>query len=399
MTVMENYTNETSDTVEEWNSKLARVLIPNNVILSLYMIVGLVGNSTVIFIYGFKMKGNKIKGNKEERYFIPFLATADLCASLVCASFGIAQNLMQATFDNEPLCKTWWFFAGLTTLISVFLLIVIAVHRYLKVCKPLGKQMTLKWKWFALGLCLAIALPLAGPMTYFYGSESFFNDELKIYGRRCGRLSTTNKTSSLIFGGSLVLTAIAIIVVLICLYSKVGYTIFVHFKYTKVLGNHNKTEYSRSGVSTDDDPCSKSDMSSFETLETPTTITSAVYSTQKTTCQIDTPVNKDKHLPKQSSRKRRRNKRIVHKFTLMFMLITIIFIICYIPKVIIMLLEASNTKFWEGFSDAGRSAVSFVYRIYILNTVTNPFIYAFLDKKFSKEIKKLFKSCKILQFR
>ncbi|XP_061163872.1 cholecystokinin receptor-like [Saccostrea echinata] len=393
---MENYIIETSNTVEEWNSKLARILIPNNVILSLYMIAGLVGNSAVIFIYGFKMKGNKIKGNKEERYFIPFLATADLCATLVCASFGIAQNIMQATFDNEPLCKTWWFFAGFTTLISVFFLVVIAVHRYLKDCKPLGKQMTLRWKWFALGLCLVIAFPLAGPMTHFYGSESFLNEEMKIYGRRCGRLSTTNKTSSLIFGGTLVLTAITIIIVLICLYSKVGYTIFVHFKYTKVVGNHNKTEHSRGGVSSGDDPYSKSEMSSFETLETPTAGMSSVYFTQTTTQQTETPVNievREKHVPKQSSRKRRRNKRIVHKFTLMFMLITVIFLICYIPKVIIMLLEASNTKFWEGFSEAGRSAVSFVYRIYILNNVTNPFIYAFLDKKFSEQIKKLIKSC------
>ena len=83
---MDNDT-EMSYKLDKWNSDLARGLIPNNVILSLYIITGLIGNSIVILIYGFKMKGNK-----EERYFIPFLATADLWASLVCASFGIGLN-------------------------------------------------------------------------------------------------------------------------------------------------------------------------------------------------------------------------------------------------------------------------------------------------------------------
>jgi hypothetical protein len=61
-----------------------------------------------------------------------------------------------------------------------------------------------------------------------------------------------------------------------------------------------------------------------------------------------------------------------------------------------MLLEASNTNFWEQFTDSGRSGLMFVYRLYIINTVANPFIYAFLDKRFAKEIKKFCKPCKKL---
>lgn len=97
-----------------------------------------------------------------------------------------------------------------------------------------------------------------------------------------------------------------------------------------------------------------------------------------------------------SSAKRRKeieNRRVVHKFTLMFMLITVIFLVCYIPKVIIMLLEARNTRFWEEFSDSGRAGMLFVYRMYIINNITNPIIYAFMDSQFSREIKKI-KVCK-----
>lgn len=134
---MENFTADVSYKVKEWNHEIAQSLIPNDIILSLYIVAGFMGNSLVIFIYSFK-----IKGNKEERYFIPFLAMVDLWASLINASFAIAQNMMQATFDNDLLCKTWWFFSAFSTLTSALFLLIIAVHRYLKVCKPLGGQMT-----------------------------------------------------------------------------------------------------------------------------------------------------------------------------------------------------------------------------------------------------------------
>lgn len=96
-----------------------------------------------------------------------------------------------------------------------------------------------------------------------------------------------------------------------------------------------------------------------------------------------------------SSAKRRKdqiNKRAVHKFTFMFMLSTIIFLICYIPKVVLILLEARNPRFWEEFSDSGRAGMLFVYRMYIINNITNPIIYAFLDSQFRGEFKKLLKN-------
>lgn len=228
--VMDNNT-ILSDKLDKWNSDLARGLTPNNVILSLYIVTGLLGNFTVIIIYGFKMKGKK-----EERYFIPFLAIADLCASFICGSFGIALNMMQAIFNNNILCKAWWFFAAFTTICSTFLLLIIAVHRYIKICRPLGRQMTLKWKRSAMCLVLFVAFALSAPMTFFYGLVSFPNEKEGIVELRCSRLKTIHKMKSLIFGGIIVLTAISVIISLICVYTKIGYTIITHFKYNNKAG-------------------------------------------------------------------------------------------------------------------------------------------------------------------
>lgn len=70
-----------------------------------------------------------------------------------------------------------------------------------------------------------------------------------------------------------------------------------------------------------------------------------------TTCREHEAVTPTKkYVPRLSSVKKRKRKRVVYKFSLMFMLISVIFLICYIPKTTIMLLEARNTLFWAGSS-------------------------------------------------
>jgi hypothetical protein len=42
--------------LDEWNDSLTKYLIPNDIILGLYMLLGIGGNSMVILVYIFKMK-------------------------------------------------------------------------------------------------------------------------------------------------------------------------------------------------------------------------------------------------------------------------------------------------------------------------------------------------------
>jgi hypothetical protein len=393
--------------LDEWNSKLASDLIPNSVILSLYILAGLFGNSAVILIYTFKMRENK-----EDRYFIPFLAIADLWASLVCTSKGIAENMMQVTFNNTHLCKAWWFFAAFISFMSILILFIIAIHRYLKVCRPHGKQMTLKWKRSALGIALTLALIVSLPTIYFYGSVPFPNDDERIVGQRCTRLKTANKTASLIFGGIVLITAVAIIVALIFFYLRIGYTILLHFKFIKNTCKpdtsatldaeiSSKTEQSIVTIPRHKGPLQGSDNGNYPIKTTITELSESLSSQtsvnrNEKTVTTNTKCEENRKLNKSSGEriKERKNQQVVQKFTLMFMLITIIFLVCDIPKGIIMLLEASNSNFWEEFSDSTRAGVLFVYRMYLINNIANPLIYAFLDEQFAKEIKSLIKICK-----
>jgi hypothetical protein len=71
-------------TLDEWNDEMTLNLIPDTLMLAVYLIVGICGNSIVIVVYAIHM--NEVS---DERYFIPILATSDLIAVLYCASYGI----------------------------------------------------------------------------------------------------------------------------------------------------------------------------------------------------------------------------------------------------------------------------------------------------------------------
>ena len=96
--IMEDNVTTYSNAVSVWNFKLSKTLIPNNIVLSFYIFWGIIGNTTVIIVYRFRMRTKS-----EDRYFIPILAVSDLAGATVCGSFGIALNMMQTEFDNTRL--------------------------------------------------------------------------------------------------------------------------------------------------------------------------------------------------------------------------------------------------------------------------------------------------------
>ncbi|KAK3086817.1 hypothetical protein FSP39_023953 [Pinctada imbricata] len=368
--------------IENWNRELLYDLIPNDIVLAVYILLGIFGNGIVIYVY---KKG--FSRMNVERYFIPILAVADCYASTMCASFSMALNMMQATFYNNTLCKVWWFFAAFPTFLSPLLLLVIAVQRYLKVVRPFGRQMDKKLNRIALFLTIILSLLCALPTPLLYGSVPFPHAQENIVGRRCSKIKGGNRYFSIFYGSMLALIAITAVTALIVLYLKIGWAIY----------KHTKKEYTISRTGLD---CQKSkvkthgiieSISENKTEEMISSDTKTKDSTEKTIKPAVKEYCENGELTCYSGEAReRRNRKIIHKFTLMFMLITTIFLICYIPKAVIMLFEALNREFWESFDDSDRSGMLFIYRLFIVNNIVNPFVYAFLDSKFKHELKMLF---------
>ena len=208
-------------TLYEWNDQMTLNLIPDTLMLAVYLVVGICGNSIVIVVYAFQM--NEVS---DERYFIPILATSDLIAVVYCASYGILKNVKYVTFSSRILCQTMQYFIGLTTYTSIVLLLIIAIQRYMKVCQTPKLPMTVYVKRGLVFLVFFISFLFALPIPFIYGTLPYKNENHGIKGTRCGKLKNSNMIAGVAYECIIGITTVVIVTALIVLYSKIGYTIY-----------------------------------------------------------------------------------------------------------------------------------------------------------------------------
>jgi hypothetical protein len=76
-----------------------------------------------------------------------------------------------------------------------------------------------------------------------------------------------------------------------------------------------------------------------------------------------------------------RTKRI----TLMLFMITLVFVLSFIPHLALILLNAFNTSFIQDMTPTEVSVYNVFLRSFVINNMANPIIYGFCDKKFRSE--------------
>ncbi|XP_061164946.1 cholecystokinin receptor-like [Saccostrea echinata] len=365
--------------IDRGNEQLDLLLTPNIVVLSLYILFGLFGNGVVFLTYS--LRSNL---QNQDRYFIPKLALADLFTSTICSSLAIIGNVMETKFKDRFLCIFGNFFMVSTQSVSVLLLFIISVQRYLKICKL--KDMSLKTRRLTMIIIIIVCISLGIGSSLNYRKESS-DRKGKMTGFRCKSVKNEN-VGEVILGTTLLFGTVTVIISMLVMYGKIAHKIATHIKQMK--GTISKMEsisedsYKHvSNTSTKTKSRASRALTVIDDVENLALAESSIENNGYTLGKCLVP-NKILH---QEKRKRKHN--MGHKFTLMFMLITIVFIVCYVTKTILMLLESLDTLFWDSMSDGKRAGFLFLYRIYIVNSIVNPFIYAFLDTHFSKELKKM----------
>ena len=373
---MENNTGETLSAVDEWNKELATELLPDTICLAIYLIIGSIGNSVVISVYA-----RRHNLNNEDRFFIPILAIIDLTACIVNCSFSISINSLPVKYNSDFACKFMWFLAVFTTGSSAFTLMLIAIQRYLKLCKPFGKQMTRKWKKIYLAIILGGMVLVALPCFAFYGSAEVKNNDGDIKGLRCTSVTANLPKVALVYKVFMFLLIFGVLVVLIVLYTLIGRVLYRQAKFSWKL-NVSKVE-ATSGTSesgtreTDDD----SNASAYKTDQFPDTSRSNMDSQ---------PHGIENKHSKMTDAEIRKHKAPGYRVTLIFMIIAGVFVICFIPKLIMLIWESRKPDFWLTLSPSELGGYRFLYTFYVVNNIINPFLYGFLDKKFQTECKLMF---------
>ncbi|CAC5397806.1 CCKAR [Mytilus coruscus] len=355
-------------TFSEWNDEITTSLIPNIIVLSVYLVLGICGNFIVLLVYAFQ-----IKRPSDERYFIPVLAAFDMIATLYLTVNYIFQCLNQVTFSNDFVCKILAFCTGLTTFNPISILVIIAVQRYMKICFPFKQSMSILMKRSSLVFTNVISLLYAIPLPFVYGSVHYRSVKYGISGTRCGRLKEGHPFMSNLHAIVACVLVFVVVITLTILYGRIGYTVFHNLEMKKRFTRDEKNiETNSEGVSTevrDDDITTTTDKTS--------NLSPDKYDGQR-------PMETNEKTTA-SKRRRKHNRRVSHKLTIMFLVITVVFLFCFLPKVTILLLEGMYANFWEQLSILQRPVVMFLYNMFIINNIVNPIIYAFMDIKFRNE--------------
>ena len=351
---MKNLTNDTGDikTLQDWNNVLVLNLMPFTVALVIYVLLGILGNITVLYIYFVRFKSYS-----EGRYFIVILAVTDLVACIVNCACHLSETMLPVMYFSDIGCKIERYLCMITTAPSIFILLLIVVERYMKICTPFGKQMSMKHKIVSTVIIYVVVLIISLPCFAFFGSMEIKSKDGTLVGRRCVAVSGGLPILAVAFNVSLFIIAAVVLIVMAVLYSLIGKVIFKKVNFS--IKDKSKPKSADDTISTEmfstqspniDKSIVSTDVSTITTssLDGKTTavnLNSHDVSTI-TTNSFDgktTAVNLNTH---------KRDKSIHHwRITLVFIIVTITFAISFIPKLTMMVIESVNSSFWLNMSE------------------------------------------------
>ena len=147
------------------NEELASRLIPATVYVGVLMIVGFHGNVAVLFFY--RRKATKSINNLS----LSFLACCDLIVCCIAMPSEIVDLILPLMFENSAACKAFEFVHHFSSILSGCTLLIIAVDRYLRVCRPFRSQMKKKHLVIACSVCVFVSFLLSGPAVPLYGAQ------------------------------------------------------------------------------------------------------------------------------------------------------------------------------------------------------------------------------------
>lgn len=131
---------ETATECEEWSAAYINIYLAARfpprpvkaviIMLSCFSVLGLLGNSLVIYVYA--RKKNKLSST----VFIIALACIDLVTSAVGMPYTMAFEWLNYQVSSDFSCKLYIFVITCTVPFSLFIMVAIAVDRYMCICRP-----------------------------------------------------------------------------------------------------------------------------------------------------------------------------------------------------------------------------------------------------------------------
>ncbi|CAC5396145.1 CCKAR [Mytilus coruscus] len=354
--------------LEKWNNEQAAIYIVNDVLLITYIVLGIFGNAIVLIVYKYKMKQNV-----DDRYFIPWLALLDLLACTFRSSFELSRKINPVNFRGTLLCKLCWIPVNITAFSSAILLLVITFHRYLKVCRPFGQQMTLTWKRVGLGLCIGSSLLPTMVLNVYNKELELFNTDLNVTGYICDIDITRVDPGFFIFVAFASVLVLITLSGLLFLNTLIGRTIYRQLHARKKMTSNFRGSVEQSSAT-----------ENTHNLET------------FSGCQNGASISEQN--PNREKTEILKENCFSHSFSYMFMMVAIAFCLSYIPQFILLFASVGKNNFWINKSKSELAMLAAIREMNVMNNIINPVIYGYYDKLFRQKTI-MFLKCKCSFYR
>ena len=329
--MMDLYTKK-NVTLEEVNDRLIVRFLGGICFLSILMVVGLIGNAHVLFIYHRKFRRTNY------RIYVLWLAMLDMFNCGISAPFVIFYLLHPANFPSSELCKIFRFILYFCGVASTASLVPIAIDRGRKILAPLKSQITSTQAKVMCLLSLIVALSLSWPAPILFGINSEPTGIPGLRGRRCLTEDRFVKSREIIiFNLAHLVYFLVVTALLLIVYSLIARIIWIH-------GTFRNT-FQHSSVNSD--------------------IFDSNYS-----------------IPRFTS---------LHRSTLTLLVVTLVYILSALAYHALALVYFLIPGFDCSLSLPGAILYYTFIWSYFINSACNPFIYGFRDNTFRMEMKRLYK--------
>ncbi|CAG5121676.1 unnamed protein product, partial [Candidula unifasciata] len=128
-----------------------------------FSVLGLLGNALVIYVYA--RKRNKLSST----VFIIALACIDLVTSAVGMPYTIVVEGLDYQISLDFSCKFYYFIITCTVPFSVFIMVAIAIDRYICICRPHSHVLDATRARNSVFVLLVVAMALGVITAMFYG--------------------------------------------------------------------------------------------------------------------------------------------------------------------------------------------------------------------------------------
>lgn len=360
-------------TIDQLNDQEVLRLMPLLVYLGIIAGTGIPGNILVCLVYW------KASKRSTSRFFIWWLAVIDVISCFVLF-LEIVNVVNQLTYTNVWLCKCTIFFTLWPILTSGFALCLISIDRFRRVCRPLQKQISQK---MARGMCLltvVIAFLFSWPSLILFGTyEHSMPDFNNVTSSRCTIQKKYHGTTYIrVYNGLLWILFMSALVFLCLVYIIIGKKIRTQ------MGKH------ASRVTIEGHSCNKETVSGDDnTTETSYAAHKSLQNLWNGQHYIGRKQSTISHTVQLRVSSQRHAK--ARKSAFIMFLISFVFVVSFLPYLILRINEAFDSNFVQSMSNTGRAVYKFFLRTYFLNCAVNPFIYCTCAATFRQEVRTFFR--------